>query len=178
MVSTATVVDGITRLISTSPKQDADALRTKGKHKRSTLANARRGDKAPLRELYLNTLDKVLLEAVSNFFIAVLEVSAPHLSSKSYLTKTVGIQALFDTLRELAPQALEQKDFSRDWFVGKLKGLRGTDFSRQVFREASGQGRIQIRRVIFMLLGIEDNLSRVQESDTRKIIEQAQAQAS
>ena len=175
MVSTATVVDGITRLISTSPKSDADELRTRGKHKRSILSYSIRRDKAPLRELYLSILDKVLFEAVSNFFTALLEVSGPNPSDKSYLTKTVGIQALFDTLRKLAPQALEQKDFTQDWFVEKLNGLRGTDFSHQVFREASGQGRTQIRRVIFMLIGLEDNLTREQESDTKKIIDMAQA---
>ena len=50
MVSTATVVNGITRLISTSPKRDADALRTGRYQKRNKLARERPGDKAPLRQ--------------------------------------------------------------------------------------------------------------------------------
>lgn len=168
MISTATIVDGITRLISTSPKKDADALRTGRDKNRLRLAKERSGDKAPLRELYIHTRDKVLLGAVSNFFQAVLNVCGPELPVDSYLTKTVGVQALFDTLRGLAPAALEAKDFSLDWFVDRLGALGGIDFTNEAFQQASGQGRTQIRRVIFYQIDLEQRLS----DDQRKAIEQ------
>jgi DNA phosphorothioation-associated DGQHR protein 1 len=173
MVSTATIVDGITRLISTSPKKDADALRTGRNQNRSKLAKERSGDKAPLRELYINTRDKVLLGAVSNFFQAVLDVCGRDLPVESYLTKTVGVQALFDTLRNLASAALEAKDFSRDWFVKRLRCLEEIDFSHATFQQASGQGRTQIRRVIFYRIGLEQSLSNDQKSEIEEIINRA-----
>ena len=95
MVSTATVVDGITKLISTSPKRDADALRTGLDHKRTKLRHDGRRDTSPLRSLYLDTRDKLLLSVVTNFFEALREISGNDLTPDSYLTKTVGMQALF-----------------------------------------------------------------------------------
>lgn len=175
MVSTATVVNGITRLISTSPKRDADALRTGRYQKRPKLSKERPGDKAPLRTVYLETRDRVILAAVTNFFQAVLDVCGPELPVESYLTKTVGIQALFDTLRSLAPQALEEKDFSRQWFVNKLRPLGNVDFSHGAFQQASGQGRTQIRRVIFHLLGLHQRLTDDQLADMELIIADASA---
>ena len=176
MVSTATVVDGITRLISNAPKADADALRTGLNQKRSKLIKVRRGRQPPLRALYIDTRDKVILEAVSNFFHALLEVCGPELLVESYLTKTVGIQALFDTLRSLAISALAEKDFSRDWFEEKLKPLSMIDFSHRTFQQASGQGRTQIRRVIFHLLGLEQRLTVEQRIETTQVIADASLQ--
>ena len=173
MVSTATVVDGITRLISTAPKRDADELLTGGKHKRSKLLKANRNDKSPLRALYINTLDRVLHRAVCNFFLALLDNCETQISSRSFLTKTVGFQALFDTLRKLAPEALMEKNFSRDWFGLKLRKLSGTDFSHPAFQQASGQGRIMIRRVIFHLLGLGPRLSPADQSIIAGVIQEA-----
>lgn len=150
MVSTATIVDGITRLISRSPRRDADELRTGSDHRRSKLPH----DGSPLRELYLAIQDKVLLAAVSNFFSALLDVGGRNLSTGSYLTKTVGMQALFDVLRELAPVALQQRDFSKDWFVEVISPINQVDFAHHEFQQASGQGRSLIRNAILLLLGM------------------------
>ena len=177
VVSTATVVDGITRLISTAPKQDADALRTGRNQRRVKLAEERRRSIAPLRELYLRTLDKVLLAVVTNFFQAVLNVCGSDLRVGSYLTKTVGIQALFDTLKALAPFALKEKNFSCDWFERKLQPLSDINFSHNAFQQASGQGRIQIRRVIFHLLDLRQpkKLTNEQTAEIRQIIDNAKS---
>ncbi|SFK23252.1 DNA phosphorothioation-associated DGQHR protein 1 [Celeribacter neptunius] len=173
MISTATVVDGITRLISTSPKRDADELRTGRENKRSKLGSSTHVDRSPLRSIYLETRDKVLLGAVSNFFKAVLKAYGTELGINSYLTKTVGMQALFDTLRALSPLALNDMDFSEDWFLERLMPIAAIDFSHEAFQQASGQGRTQIRRVLFFLLKLEQNLTDVQTEEVEKIIDQA-----
>lgn len=170
MVSTSTVVDGITRLISSSPKQDADELRTGKDRTRSELVTLRPKDKSPLRSLYLETRDKVLLAAVNNFFQAVTDVCGPEIASTSYLTKTVGVQALFDTLRALAPSALAERDFSKDWFLAKLQPLRNIDFTSQEFQQASGQGRTLIKRVLFTLLELETNLEPEKQDEINDLI--------
>lgn len=170
MVSTATVVDGIVRLISSSPRKDADALRTGEKKRvRSSLESERR-DTSPLRSLYLDTRDKVLLNAVENFFEVVVGVEGKQLPSNSYLVKTVGFQALFDTLRVLAPDALEAKDFSVDWFARRLGCLVEVDFSHESFQQASGQGRSLIRRVILRKIGMDESLSAEQRDEADKLI--------
>ena len=176
MVSTATVVDGITRLISTAPRKDADLLRTGRNQKRLKLANKRVDHRAPLRELYIHTRDKVLLGAVSNFFRALLDVYGGSLSVESYLTKTVGIQALFDTLRSLAPSALKATDFSRDWFYKRLQPLSGINFAHSAFQQASGQGRTQIRRVIFHKLKLDQRMTEDQRIAITQVIADASSQ--
>ena len=173
MVSTATVVDGIARLISTAPKKDADDLRTGRNQRRIDLIEKRRHDKAPLRKLYLETRDKVLLGAVTNFFRAVLTVCRRDRPVESYLTKTVGMQALFDTLRALASSAFKERNFSYDSFRNRLGPLSDIDFSHTAFQQASGQGRIQIRRVIFEHLGISQKVTDEQRAEIRKIIDSA-----
>lgn len=167
MVSTATIVDGITRLISSSPKQDADALRTGDERTRAKLSEWRPNDRSPLRALYVETRDKVLLGAVTNFFRAVLAVCGPDIPADSYLTKTVGVQALFDTLRALAPQALNDKNFSESWFREKLEPLEKVNFSNDAFRQASGQGRTLMKRVLFRLVGLDAGL----DEDEQKVID-------
>lgn len=173
MVSTATVVDGITRLITSSPKQDADALRTDQNRTRSSIATLRPKDRSPLRSLYLETRDKVLLGAVTNFFRAALDVAGPDVSTDSYLTKTVGMQALFDTLRELAPMALADRDFSEEWFKGRLEPVASVDFTHQVFQQASGQGRTLIRRVLFSKIGLGTGLAEAERAELEAKIQDA-----
>jgi hypothetical protein len=66
----------------------------------------------------------------------------------SFITKTVGVQALFDVLRGLAADAYEVRKISSRYFVDKLKPAGDTDFSEDAFRNASGSGRSFIRRTI------------------------------
>ena len=173
MVSTATIVDGITRLISSSPKKDADALRTGLDHKRTKLSRDGRGDRSPLRKLYLETRDKLLLSAVTNFFEALLEICGEELTPESYLTKTVGMQALFDVLRVLAPSALEGKNFSSDWFIERLNGIEEVDFSHEAFQQASGQGRSQIRNSILVLLDLPHSLRADRKAEIEAVLAKA-----
>ncbi|QIK42420.1 DNA phosphorothioation-associated DGQHR protein 1 [Pontivivens nitratireducens] len=173
MISTATIVDGITRLISTSPKRDADELRTGRENNRSKLGVSTHADRSPLRSIYLETRDKVLLGAVSNFFNAVFKAYGTELGISSYLTKTVGMQALFDTLRALSPLALKDMDFSEEWFLERLAPIATVDFTHEAFQQASGQGRTQIRRVLFFILKLEQNLTDDQAKEIERIVDQA-----
>lgn len=173
MVSTATVVDGIARLISSSPRKDADALRTGSDHKRTKLQRNDRKDNSPLRDLYLNTRDKLLLTVVTNFFKALIHVTGHDLTPNSYLTKTVGMQALFDTLRALAPSALGDEDFSQDWFKRKLDPIAEIDFSHKAFQQASGQGRSQIRSSIAVLLTLPHKLKEDRIAEITEILAKA-----
>lgn len=177
MVSMATVVGGIARLISTSPKEDADFLRTGRGADRKSLEAKRPGDRSPFRELYTGTRDKLLYLAVVNFFVSAFSLAGrgdQETEKESFLTKTVGIQALFDVMRDLAPTALEQRDFSQEMFREKLQPLAEIDFSHHGFKQASGQGRAIIRRVILLALGVRPpRLREEQIVEAEALLEEA-----
>ena len=164
MISMATFVDGVTRLVSTSPRRDDEYLRTGKDVTRSHLSRVVRPGSAPLRDLYLEGRDSVLMAAVRNFFDAVFARIGGGLGVDSYLTKTVGMQALFDTLYRLAPEALVERNFSVDWFSARLEGVETVDYSHPAFRTASGQGRTTLRKVILAATRLDENPDEATES--------------
>ena len=171
MISMATFVDGVARLVSTSPRRDDEDLRTGEGVGRAGLSRVTRVDRAPLRDLYLEGEDRVLMAAVRNFFDAVFQILGDRLGIESYLTKTVGMQALFDTLHALAPEALRRKNFSVGWFAERLRPLGEIDFAHAAFQAASGQGRTTIRRVVFSVIGVEPARIRGDSKETARLVE-------
>ncbi|MDR5778134.1 DNA phosphorothioation-associated DGQHR protein 1 [Caballeronia sp. LZ065] len=146
-VSTAVVVEGIMRLITSNPKKDNAGLLDGERKKRSALI-ALRKDKSPLRAAYLESQDAVIYTMVLNFLIACEGVFWSKAGTGSFITKTVGVQALFDILRGLAADAYEARDISSKYFVNRLGPAGAIDFSEDSFRNASGSGRSLIRRTI------------------------------
>ncbi|OUC13405.1 MAG: DNA phosphorothioation-associated DGQHR protein 1, partial [Alkalinema sp. CACIAM 70d] len=108
-ISTAVVVGGVVRLISTNPKRDTNILRNANdglsleKQPRSILIQAIR-DKSPLRSSYTEINDNLIYTLVLNYLIACHDVFWTPAKDDSFILKTVGVQALFDILRKLAKQ--------------------------------------------------------------------------
>ena len=150
-VSMATVVDGVLRLFSAKPKQDKYLIDQKQIGNRSRLEVG--DDDTPLRDLYRETNDLAIYTAVKNFFIAVDRVFWANSNSSSYITKTVGIQALLDVLYSLMKPLREEKDISVDFIVSRLASAGDIDFSAERI-QASGIGRAQIRREILERIGL------------------------
>ena len=98
--------------------------------------------------------DAVVYQMVKNYVFACQEVFWKKAKPNSFITKTVGVQALFDILRLLAAEAYETKVISSSAFANKLRGAAGIDFSEDQFRNASGSGRSLIRRAIERRAGI------------------------
>lgn len=152
-VSMATVVEGILRLISNNPRRDANALVTPERNTRKALRSAAPNDKSVLRNLYIEENDRVVYLFVRNFLEAANSTFWTTARPGSFITKTVGLQALFDVLRKLAPQALTGKDISAGYFTRALSPAAHLDFAAEAFRNASGSGRTQIRRAIEEAIG-------------------------
>jgi DNA phosphorothioation-associated DGQHR protein 1 len=146
-VSTAVIVDGIMRLFTSNPKSDTAALLKDRKKTRLQISGAR-VDRSPLRALYIQQKDAVIYAIVLNFLIACDKVFWNKAPTGSYITKTVGVQALLDILRRLARPMLEERDISADAFEQRLTAASGIDFTAVEFRNASGAGRSDIRRAI------------------------------
>jgi DNA phosphorothioation-associated DGQHR protein 1 len=153
-VSMATVVDGIMRLISNNPKADSAALLTPNRKPRSSINTSSRKDPSPLREEYISGNDQLVYLLVKNYFLAVEKLLWTNTNEGSFITKTVGVQALFDILRKICRRAIDQTDVSEQFFVKQLSKLSVADFSHVLFRNASGSGRVRIRRYIEVLLGL------------------------
>lgn len=146
-VSTAVVVDGILRLISTNPKRDANAMRTPTARQREMLRDGP-NDKSPLRDAFISSNDTLIYKAVENYLMACENVFWSNAQLNSYILKTVGVQALFDILRKLAPIALQAKDFRVAFFKDKLERAADIDFAAANFQVPAGSGRSAIRKAI------------------------------
>lgn len=146
-VSTAVVVEGIMRLYTSNPKKDTTNLLADERKQRPAIEQMRK-DRSPLRRLYLDSQDAVIYAIVLNYLIACEEVFWSHARNESFITRTVGIQALFDILRKLALDAYNKKDISAEYFSKRLSGAKKIDFASDTFRNASGSGRSIIRRAI------------------------------
>jgi DNA phosphorothioation-associated DGQHR protein 1 len=153
-VSTAVVVEGIMRLITSNPKKDTANLLDIARKKRVALV-ALRKDKSPLRTAYLENQDAVVYTMTLNYLIACEEVFWSRAVAGSFITKTVGVQALFDVLRGLAADAYKVRNISATYFSEKLRLAGNIDFSAARFRNASGSGRTLIRRTIVAAIAEE-----------------------
>jgi hypothetical protein len=72
----------------------------------------------------------------------------------SYITKTVGVQALLDILKLVARQANDDRDISATRFESILQPAAIIDFTTDAFRNASGAGRTTIKRAIAQACGL------------------------
>lgn len=166
-ISMATVVDGILSLISSNPKKDRYFMHRKsiqGGRDRKNLTNQ---DKSPLRNMYVQGNDKGIYSILFNFFDASKELFWDKAPERSYIKKTVGVQALFDVLRILLQQGNDLHTFKRDLFTSKLKNAEQVDFSDNFF-QASGTGRGRIKNAIGVCMGVID-LKTMRASDTDKL---------
>jgi DNA phosphorothioation-associated DGQHR protein 1 len=146
-VSTAVVVEGIARLITSNPKTDANNLQTPHKVRRTDIKE-RRKDRSPLRVAYFEGQDVVIYTLVLNYLKACDMLFWSKAPADSFILKTVGVQALFDILRRLAADALATKSISTEHFRSILAPAADLDFTEDRFRNASGSGRSIIRRAI------------------------------
>jgi DNA phosphorothioation-associated DGQHR protein 1 len=154
-VSTATVVGGLLRLFSSNPKRDRDLMHRKevGKgRERKLLATEAAQDKAPLRRQYLESNDLLIFAITKNYFNAVSDIFWKG-DKRSFIRKTVGIQALFDVFRLICAEAISAKDISKQFFAKRMAACRAIDFADDFF-EASGRGRQRIRNAIELKLDL------------------------
>lgn len=165
-VSTATIVEGILNLISSQPKRDRVEMAMEniwGKRTRSMVAKFTR-DRTPLRHLYLEKEDEKIFDIIVEFLAAVRDTVWKQFDTKSYIFKTVGVQALFDLLKRI----LEKEIIStRQEFEIFLSESTKYDFSNPAI-QASGIGRKDIRNALLLAAGITSEAD-LKPDDIKKI---------
>jgi DNA phosphorothioation-associated DGQHR protein 1 len=153
-VSTAVVVEGIMRLYTSNPKKDTTNL-LDGNRKERTALKEMRNDRSPLREAYLNTQDKVIYKMTLNFLLACDQVFWQRAQQNSYITKTVGVQALFDVFRMIAGDSYQSQNISINYFINRFGVAQDIDFSIDTYRNASGSGRTTIKNALVSAMGLD-----------------------
>ncbi|MCG5248432.1 DGQHR domain-containing protein [Methylorubrum extorquens] len=155
-VSLATVVQGLLRLVSSNPKADRSYLALERGRVRGALSASGRKDPSPLRVYYLQGNDKLIYTLALNFLVAADRALWADAERDSYILRTVGIQAVLDVMRALAPQAIRDGAISVAYFERRLAPARDIDFSEETFRNASGAGRTRMRRILLASVGLLD----------------------
>lgn len=173
LVSLATFVQGIVRLISSNSAKDAEWLHRNEKGRRNDLLTAGRRDESVLRDLYLSGNDGTIYKVVKNYFSAVSTELFTDATPRSYINRTVGVQALFDVLRRLIVEGREAGTLSEEFFRNRLALARHIDFANNFF-QASGKGRTRIRNTLMIALGLEQ-LTSVRDPTERQSYEQVLA---
>lgn len=168
MISLATIVDGIVKLVTRNAKQDSNKMlgdEESPKRKRANLEVLPADDRAPLRAYFCATNDTVTYKIVKNFFNAV-DNMLWRSEEVGYIVKTVGIQALFEILRKIAADSLIAKDITIEYFESRLAGAESIDFSDNFF-QASGTGRTRIRKSIEFAIGLTP-MSELDEMENKR----------
>lgn len=151
-VSTATIVDGILNLITNNAKRDRVEMAQEniwGKRTRNMVENFK-SDKSPLRLEYINKQDDFIFDIVYNYLSAAKKTVWKEYNPKSYIFKTVGVQALFDLLKRIIEK---NKTSDESEFIKYLEPSIQYNFSSSSI-QASGIGRKDIRNALLLSSGI------------------------
>jgi DNA phosphorothioation-associated DGQHR protein 1 len=163
-VSTATIVDGICSLISTNVVRDRILMQQKKSflmgRSRDMLKEIR--DNSPLRSLFLTYQDKTIYDTIIEYFSVVKDLFWNDVSKKSYIIKTVGIQASFDILKIILLNESSKLPTLID-FNSYLTKARDLDFTDKFF-QASGIGRNRIKNAIGIAIGLVDK-NKIKKAD-------------
>lgn len=169
LLSTAAMVEGILKLISSNPQRDRDMLvmRREVIFGNSTRLYLRKyKDKSVLRELYLFGKDEIIYKLLESFFSSVNRLLWEKAEPKSVILRTIGISALFDVLKALIERVNNKSDllnnyyFTFDQYISKLVNIEYTDNYFQL----SGVGKTRLKRVLLHQLGLLD-INKLKEDD-------------
>ena len=155
VVSTATVVDGITSLISTNAKRDRIEMQQKSflSGRNREMLSKFTSDNSPLRNYFIEGKDQTIYSTIINFFKVIDELLWSRVTSdKSYIIKTVGVQASFDVLKMILKSNQNVQPENIDFKKYIIPSVN-IDFSDKFF-QASGIGRSRIKNIIGLAAGL------------------------
>jgi len=145
-------VDGILKLITSSPKRDRDELLNfKNKQGRKTL------DKwtgnTPLRSKYIDYDDEYIEHIIFEFFNCLDEKLWKSQNSDSYLLKTIGFNASFDLFKTYLIKS--KGAFDKNKFNDLLNNLVDIDYGH-IFFTASGIGASRMKNIFYIKCGYKE----------------------
>lgn len=165
-VSVACIVEGVTRLISDKPIVDRSLLASGEVDNRVNLPN----DNAPLRKLYIDGADKSMLDLITSYFVVIDELIWKSQLKRSFITRTVGVLALFDVLREAIKVNRIDIDNIDSTTRILFKDVRGINFADDFFH-ASGAGRVRIKNVLKQITGLSETTDPIILTAVNRLVE-------
>ncbi|WP_417582576.1 DGQHR domain-containing protein [Nitrincola sp.] len=155
-ISMASVVDGILSLITSNPEIDRNkmhAVALEDGRDRSLLKDI--NSNAPLRGLFLHKKDRTLYNIINDYLTAVTKQIWKGRGQDSIFRKTLGIQACFDVLKELAKKENNKTDLNFDYFYDLMRNSNNIDFNVEFFGVQS-KVRARIKNTLLVSFGIKD----------------------
>lgn len=155
LLSTAAMVEGIMRLISSNPQKDRDFLAIKHSLWSSTgtrsdlkrMEEKSNRDTSVLRDLYIENKDEEIFKILFKYFVAVDSILWKNASADSIITKTIGITVLFDILK-----AIIENDGIQDSYEKYILLISDINYTSDYF-SLSGGGKVKLRRILKYKLG-------------------------
>ncbi|SKB62693.1 DNA phosphorothioation-associated DGQHR protein 1 [Parapedobacter luteus] len=165
-ISTATIVEGILNLITSNAKRDRVEMARENiwGNRTRKMVDSFKNDKSPLRQEYLDKNDEYIFKVIFNFLSAAKNTIWKDYDPKSYIFKTVGVQALFDILKRILQHERLTEEYE---FETYLETAMKYDFSSSSV-QASGIGRRDIRNAILYSTGLVDE-KPLKPEDLKKI---------
>lgn len=154
-ISTSTIVEGVCKLISTDPTKDRYFLHKKRviKAKRNVLIENK--SNAPLRDFYLSYKDGQLYDLIVDYF-SFISKNIWSQDELSFMHKTIGVQALFDLLRDIVIEIKKvKKEVDFESILPYLNRISNDKLSKLVVN-FSGIGRLQIKNELRQQLEIKN----------------------
>lgn len=150
LLSTAAMVEGITKLISSNPQRDRDELTRKRKFYENKTRTVLKdlSDKSVLRDLYIENRDDEIYSILFNYFFSINKILWSNAEQNSIINKTIGISALYDVLKSLLEKDKSISDF--DKCIEKLVCIPYTDN----YFSLSGKGKTRLKRVMKYHIGL------------------------
>lgn len=150
LLSTAAMVEGITKLISSNPQRDRDELTRKRKFYENKTRTVLKdiSDKSVLRDLYIENRDDEIYSILFNYFSSINKILWSNAEQNSIINKTIGISALYDVLKSLL-----EKDKSISNFDECIKKLVCIPYTDNYF-SLSGKGKTRLKRVMKYHIGL------------------------
>ncbi|MFS9251477.1 DGQHR domain-containing protein [Streptococcus infantis] len=116
-LSQGTFVKGLVELISKNPQEDMIRIKNGDE--------LLQDEKLPLRNLFINEKDDIILKILKNYFTAVSVVFEKEWNSNDYiLTKTTGYLALMKAFGKFYNFGIEQGRLDEEFFVSIFKGIK------------------------------------------------------
>lgn len=172
-ISMASIVDGIMALITSKPKDDREILYSKkineGRN-RELLINKR--DSSPLRDLYLHNKDRTIYDIIFNYFKAVDNILWNNKSSNYVFKRTLGVQALFDFLKEIIKVNGSQFNYKSEYFENLFTPVKLINFDTQFFGIQT-KLRSRLKSTLLLKSGLKsenDIINNYNEDDIKYII--------
>lgn len=147
-ISMASLIDGILSLITNNPKLDREDMHKVQLSKRSRSIVEENSCYGPLRQLYLSDKDKTLYDIIESYFKAI----KLNLWSYSIFTRTLGVHACFDFLREIIKSGVTIEELKFDYFNDLFSKAKRVNFDDNFF---SIQTKVRLRIRVSLLLSCE-----------------------